>query len=98
MQLERTHLLAPGASKSGNLVQQSLSLPRRVLENLIPQVINLQPGGGGWVALSGLNARDLHLQKELGNLDWRKVPSRRADTGFGSQVDVELTLERSKIG
>lgn len=60
-------------------------------------MIDLGTGRCGRVALRGLNSRDLELQEEFGHLD-AKVPTDRADTGLGCEVDVELFLEGGEVG
>jgi hypothetical protein len=70
-----------------NLIQKRLALPRRILRDLIPQVVHLRTRRRRWLALRRLNPTNLHLQKELGHLD-REITSRAPDSRFGSEIHI----------
>lgn len=79
-----------------HLIQQGLILSRRILDHLIPQMIDLQPRRSRRIPLRRLNSTDLHLQKEFGHLDCQRA----ADTPharLGRQVDIQLVLKRLQI-
>lgn len=84
-------------SKLCDLVQQRLALPGRVLEDLVPQVVDVLARGLGRVALGGLDPADLHGQEELGDLDGGEVPADGADAGLSGRVDVSLRLELLEV-
>lgn len=81
-----THLLQ-NPRKPNHLIQQSLTLPRRILRNLIPQMIHLLTRLSRPIPLRSLNPRDLHLQKELWDLN-RQTPPLAANPRFSGEVHI----------
>lgn len=59
-------------------------------------MVDLGSGSGRGVALGGLDAADLVLQEELGDLD-SEASADAADAGLGGQVRVELVLEGLQV-
>lgn len=74
-----------------------LRLPRRVLQNLLQQMVDLQACSPRRIALGSLDSRDLELKKELGDFD-RQIPVDASDASFGGDVDVQLSLELCEVG
>ena len=79
------------------MVKQRLALPRRILRNLVPQMIHLRTRRSWWVALRRLNPANLHLQEELGHLDC-KIASRAPNARLSRQIYVQAVLELLQIG
>lgn len=80
-----------------DLVKQALGLLRRVLQNLVPEMVDLKTGGGGRVALGRLDTANLHLEEKLGDLDGEGAAD-AADAGLGRLVHVQLVLEGLQVG
>jgi hypothetical protein len=57
-----------------NLIQKRLTLPRRILCHLIPQMIDLRTRRRRRLPLRRLNPANLHLQKELWHLNRQVSP------------------------
>lgn len=68
-----------------------------VREDLVAQVVDLETGVRGRVALCRLDTADLHLEEELGDLDLAGVSTDAANARLGSKVDVEAVLEEVEV-
>jgi hypothetical protein len=92
-----SHSLRHLRRKRNNLIQQRLTLSRRILRNLIPQMIHLRTRRSRRFALRRLNPANLHLQEELGHLN-RQTPTCAPYPGLGRQIHIETILELRKVG
>ena len=95
--ISRAMSLTKLGRKLRDLIEQALGLLRRVLQNLVPEMVDLETGGGGQVALGRLDTANLHLEEELGDLDG-KAAADAADASLSGEVDVEGVLEEGEVG
>lgn len=85
------------SSKRNDLIQKRRTLPRRILRNLIPQMIHLRSRRTRRLSLRRLNPTNLHLQKELWDFN-RQIAGITPNPRLGGQVDVQTILEALEIG
>ena len=79
-------------SQRTNLIQQPRILTSRILEDLIPEMINLESSLGRRVSLCRLDTTNLHLEEEFRDFN-RETPIDTAYPGLRGEVDVERVLE-----
>lgn len=80
-----------------HLIQQRLTLARRIFRNLIPQMIHLLSRRTGRIPLRRLNPRDLHLKKELGHFD-RQTASHTANPRLSRKIHIQTILKLLQVG
>lgn len=82
----------------GHLVQKRLTLPSRILQHLIPQMIHLLARSLGRIPLRSLDPGYLHREKELGYFDALNRARDAAQPSLGRSVHVQRVLEGCEIG